>query len=225
MKIITQAKVFKKNYLSNDVIELMVKPELKINYNPASFVQLTLERVTASEIWPESRTFSIASYNDFFLRFIIENKGNYTNKIIQSVEVDDVVTIKYPFGNMFSNKNLDFKQVFIAGGLGITPFLGLIDYLESISQLDNIDLFYSAKSKEKLFYLDRLNAKIKNLYLFTTQNPSNHYNRRIKIEDILSKKYNKNTHFYICGNKEFIQYFKTQLLSHKHCNIHLDEWE
>lgn len=224
MNFVVSAKITDKKFIFEDVIELIVKPDKIRKFIPGSFVQLTLHNVSASERWPESRTFSIASYSTDFMRFLIKNQGYYTNRIINETQIDDTITIKYPFGDMFNPKNLDHKNIMIAGGLGITPFLSMTQYFNSIDY-KNMDLFYSVKKEIQFIDLEFFKSSINNLYLYTTQDNSYNINRRININDISKKNYSKNDHFYICGSKEFINYFKRELLSLEYENIHIDEWE
>lgn len=224
MNFVVSAKITGKKNIFEDVIELIVKPDKIRKYTPGSFVQLTLDNVSASERWPDSRTFSIASYSKEYMRFLIKNQGYYTSKIINDTKIGDTITIKYPFGEMFNTKYLEHKNIMIAGGLGITPFLAMTQYFKSI-EYKEMELFYSVKKESQFIDLEMFKSNIKNLYLFTTKDGSKYINRRINIQDIIEKGYSKDDHFYICGSKEFINYFRDELLSSGFINIHLDEWE
>ena len=81
--------------------EYIIEVEKTRKYAPGSFVQFTLDDVTASDIWPDSRTFSIASYNNGYMRFIIKNVGMYTDRIFDKLKVNTECTIKCPFGDLF----------------------------------------------------------------------------------------------------------------------------
>jgi len=47
---------------------------------------------------------------------------------------------------------------------------------------------------------------------------------RINIEEI-SRNFNKNSYFYICGSNDFMSHFKSNLEKLGYENIVLDEWE
>jgi predicted ferric reductase len=78
MNFVTQVEVIKIIVHNNDIREYECKLDQERKYNPGSFVQLTLDLVTASDIWPDSRTFSIASFEGGIMRFIIKKTGKYT---------------------------------------------------------------------------------------------------------------------------------------------------
>jgi ferredoxin-NADP reductase len=224
MNYVVQAEIIGKKMIQPDVVELLVKPEKIRNYTPGSFAQLSLETATASERWPESRTFSIASYSKEYIRFIIKEQGEYTKRIVKDSKIGQLITIKYPFGEMFNRKNADSRHIFIAGGLGITPFLSMIDYFKE-NGLNNYFLFYSVKFKHQFIDLDQLKNKTKNLYLFTTKEDSEYISRRINIDDIQKLRLCSTDHFYICGSKDFIMYFRDSIVKLGFTNIHMDEWE
>ena len=226
MNFITQAEIVSKKMILDNVIELIVKPERLRPFTPGQFVQLSLDIVSASERWPESRTFSIANHSKDYLRFFIKNQGFYTNKIINETSLGTKVTIKYPFGEMFHKKYISCRNIFIAGGLGITPFLSLIEYFNSINN-KNFHLFYSVKKTIEFIDLEKLKGSVENLHLFTTQEESKYTNRRINKDDLINLNIDVNDHFYICGSKEFINYFKDILIEYSISleNVHMDEWE
>ena len=50
------------------------------------------------------------------------------------------------------------KLVFIAGGIGITPFRSMLKYLLDVQQRRDIALFYINKAANEIVYTDVLNA-------------------------------------------------------------------
>ena len=210
----------------SDIREFLFQIEMERRYNPGSFVQLTLGEVSASDIWPESRTFSIASFQPGVMRFIIKNEGDYTQKLFENLTNGSVCTIKYPFGDLFDKKTVDEEHIFLAGGVGITPYLGLIEYYESIGKLDRIILFYSVRIEKDLIHYESLKQKLQDrLHVYITREKSLKFtSRRMTLEDI--KEYsNSQSNIYICGSKAFNQTFKSQLSTSGYNKIHMDEWE
>ena len=112
MNHVTQTEVIQVIKHSKDTREYVLELEKERKYNPGSFVQLTLDLVTASDIWPESRTFSIASYEKGVMKFIIKNVGSYTSRIFSELEVGKKCTIKYPFGDLFK-KNQGMRSTYL----------------------------------------------------------------------------------------------------------------
>ena len=226
MNYVSQATVLDVIEHQVDLREYIIKLDQQRKYSPGSFVQLTLDMAHASSIWPESRTFSIASYQSDSMHFIIKNVGSYTSRIFSELNSGSRCTIKYPFGNLFDKKTIGEKHVMVAGGIGITPFFGMIDYFEQNDCLERLELIYSAKYKEDLLYWEKLQDQLKDhLHIHLTQeSAANCIYRRIDINDILAVA-GANDHVYICGSSEFNQTFKEQLNRKGFMNIHTDEWE
>ncbi len=226
MNHVTQAKVVQVIEHSKVIREYILELEKERKYNPGSFVQLTLDLVTASDIWPESRTFSIASYEKGIMKFIIKNVGFYTSRIFDELGVDDKCTIKYPFGDLFNKNFVNEKHLFIAGGVGITPYLSLIKYYELNNLLNNISLFYSAKYfKDLLHYEPLKNVLGENMEVFITREKcTGCHSKRISIENV-KRIADKETNIYVCGSKSFNKDYKELLNENGYTKIYMDEWE
>lgn len=228
MNFVTQAEVVDIIKHKQDLNEYTLKLDKERKYLPGAFVQLTLDTVTASDIWPESRTFSIASYKKGSMRFIIKNAGLYTNRIFNELKLGTRCTIKYPFGELFDKNAIDEQHIFIAGGVGVTPFIGLIEYFNQLNQLENVSLFYSVRCEGDMLHFTELKDHLKErLYVYITRQKNEHYvNRRMKIDDFKQAFPNSdNVNYYICGSKAFNQDIKRELISIGYTKIHMDEWE
>lgn len=226
MNYVSQAEIVNVIKHNAEIREYELRLDKEQRYNPGSFVQLTLDLVTASDIWPDSRTFSIASYKKGVMNFIIKNVGGYTNRIFDELNEGDKCTIKYPFGDLYNKNSIDEKHLFLAGGVGITPYLGLVEYFKTIGKTDRVSLFYSVKNSKELLHYDELNTILgNNLKIFTTREKDNHFHdRRIGIDDI-SRVADIDTNIYICGSKSFNNDFKSLLQENGYKKIHMDEWE
>lgn len=80
MQVVTNAEVISIKEYSEDLREYIIKPEKYRRFDAGTFLQLALENVSASDYWPESRTFSMASaYNNKTktIKLILENGQIY----------------------------------------------------------------------------------------------------------------------------------------------------
>jgi ferredoxin-NADP reductase len=226
MSIVSKAKVIKITKISEVINEYFLSPELNIHQEPGQFLQLSLELVDSSAMWPESRSFSLASYerNDRLIRLIIKKQGKYTTRIFNELKEGSFCTIKLPYGDFLppmDNTNI----LCIAGGTGISPFLSFIDFYEKESLINHLTIFYSAKNLKDLIDYNLIKSKLgDNLKVFLTKEVNNlTINRRIKLSDITSIS-NPKTPIFICGSNDFIKYFKDELSSIGYNNLYYDEW-
>lgn len=163
MPIVCQATVQVVQEISNDIREYLFKPYKFVNYEAGQFLQLKLDLVTASEMWPESRTFSIASFysTEKPLRLIIKKVGYYTARLFDLLFQGSRCTIKYTYGD-FTLPAFDEESpnLCIDGGTGIAPFLAFIGKCEERGQLERLFVYYSAKTQANLIdYPKRLKSQ------------------------------------------------------------------
>jgi predicted ferric reductase len=108
-----------------DILELTFIPQdQKMDFRPGQFVYLVVRH---EEITPEPHPYSIAcGYNlEAKLKLGIKKVGDHTRRL-DRLKVGDPVTLYGPYGH-FSEAFLraDRDCVFIGGGIGITPFIGM----------------------------------------------------------------------------------------------------
>ena len=104
-----------------------------------------------------ARCFSIVSSptDQNKLQFSTRINGRFTRALAQ-LEPDDIVNVYGPFGGFVFDAEADKKVVFIAGGIGITPFISMMRY-SHILKLDNdVNLFYSSAVEAGIPFRDEL---------------------------------------------------------------------
>jgi len=111
---------------SADILEIMLVADGKehMDFKPSQFVYMVVHK---EGITPEPHPYSIAcGYNlSEHIKLGIKKVGDHTRSL-DKLAVEDPVKIYGPYGH-FSDKFLTAKRdcVFIGGGIGITPFLGM----------------------------------------------------------------------------------------------------
>jgi len=106
----------------------------------------------------ESRTFSIASApHEKELIFAMRIRGSKFKKLLTSLPLGAHIEADGPFGERFIlHKDVGRPAVFIAGGIGITPFLSMLKYVTQQKLPYTITLFYSNRRKEDIAFRDEL---------------------------------------------------------------------
>lgn len=68
-----------------------------------------------------------------------------------------VCSVEGPFGVFSFTKAISKRQVWVAGGIGITPFLGMARQIASGGASDyNVDLYYSVKNNTEATFAEEL---------------------------------------------------------------------
>ncbi len=152
-------KVVEVNNVHESVAELVLKPVgIPISYNAGQFAHLSLASLAVDN---EAHPFSFASANNGpYVRFAIKALGDYTTNI-KNVQVGDSAYLEGPYGNFSYLDSANKKQIWIAGGAGITPFLSMARSLSKKSSREII-LFYAAEDIEDAVFLREL-FQIRNL--------------------------------------------------------------
>jgi len=115
-----------------------------------------------------------------------------------NVKVGDAMEITYPV-NLFSLDLRAKKHVFLAGGIGITPFMAMIAQLERSS--DSWELHYSVRTEALGTYVDQLVSKYPNKVRIYYDDQS----QSINLEYLLDGQ-PLGTNVYVCGPKGMIDW-------------------
>lgn len=210
-------KILKKKYryivrsvtqLNNDAVEVELSGvKEKVSFKSGQFIFVSFKTNGLREFHP----FTIASGdNENNLKLIIKNFGDFTYKI-KSLKSGTEVLIDGPYGN-FSYNNFENKdQIWIAGGIGITPFLSMSKVLDKDY---SVHLYYSVKDKSEAVQLGELSdftLKNKNFKFTLWSSNESGYITAEKIKeldgDLLKKE------MFLCGPPVFMENIKNQLLS------------
>jgi len=144
--------VKKTTILGEDIMEITLSPKTrKIDFIPGQFIFV---RFIGKDIPLESHPFSITSSifeND--LRLVIKTLGDYTLQL-KNLKPDTPAEIEGPFGNFSYQNSKSKNQIWLAGGIGITPFLSMIRSIRDDEY--KIDLYYCLKNRKEAVFLEEL---------------------------------------------------------------------
>lgn len=177
-------------------LELILKPAEHFEYTAGQYVFLKFCHSR------EAHPFSIAGYDkeNNTLRFLIKELGDFTRELSKNIKKDDIITVEGPYGN-FTFNDSKAQQIWVAGGIGVTPFAARLEYLVSLGKkVDNVDFFYSARGENPYPELAALSEKAGVRFHYRDTSKEGRLNFDIikeKIKDI------KNTSLWYCGPAAF----------------------
>jgi predicted ferric reductase len=106
----------------------------------------------------EEHPFTIASsVNDRDLRFGIKELGDWTRRL-RGLKPGQLVRVEGPFGAFTPWQGFSRRQVWIAGGIGITPFLSAVASWPREGERPVVDLFYCVRDEASAAFLEELRA-------------------------------------------------------------------
>jgi predicted ferric reductase len=139
--------------LGGQMTEITLTPKGKGMYHlPGQFGMLTLPATKG--VLDEEHPFTLSSRgDDGTVRFSVKALGDYTSTL-PLTKVGDEALVEGPFGE-FSYIYGKEKQVWVAGGIGVTPFVSMAEYMLTLDTLPyTIDFFYSVKTASDAVYED-----------------------------------------------------------------------
>lgn len=187
--------------LKNDVYDITMSPvSHTMKYKSGQFIFL---RFYSKKLSKEPHPFSIASSsNNPKVRVVVKNLGDYTSRL-NEVKKGDKVLIEGPYGRFNYARN-HADQVWVAGGIGITPFIGMAEDLKGKKNKNQITLFYSVRQKEDFVALEEFRAIQKSTDTFKIIPWVTSEQGRLTTENLMKEAGKlKNKEFYLCGPKEF----------------------
>lgn len=126
-------------------------------FRAGQFVRMTLIEPPETDDEGDDRTFSIASApSEPDLMFATRLRDTAFKRVLTAAPMGTAVTIDGPFGKMVLHEDAGRPAVFLAGGIGITPFRGIV--VEAIrGRLPHrLWLFYSNRRPQDAAFLEEL---------------------------------------------------------------------
>lgn len=121
-------------------------------HRAGQFAFLTSDRLEGQHPF----SISSADQGNAEVRFSIKALGDYTRRLQDGLRVGDPVTVEGPYG-CFDFRRGGERQVWIAGGIGITPFLAWLESLRGNPRdCPDVALHYCVRKPSDAIYAGRL---------------------------------------------------------------------
>ncbi|MBP6674659.1 MAG: ferric reductase-like transmembrane domain-containing protein [Vitreoscilla sp.] len=105
-------------------------------------------------------TIASADRGDHTLSFQIKALGDYTGALGRRLQVGQAVQIEGPYGRFdLARRDLGARQVWVAGGIGVTPFLAWLESLQTQPHnAPEVELHYCTRDRDSDPFVPRLQA-------------------------------------------------------------------
>jgi len=125
------------------------------NYDPGQFLYL---RINNSEVPGDEHPFTISSSpsQKNYIAITAKQLGDFTKRL-DSVKIGDTAQIGGAYGTFsYLSKEKNDKICFIAGGIGITPFLSMIRHMSVVDKNKDVTLLWGARNISEIICKDEL---------------------------------------------------------------------
>lgn len=142
--------------LNGSTTEVTLTPKKeRLTHQPGQFLFV---RFPGAGGLDESHPFTISSAPaESAIRLTIKASGDFTRHLYQTLQPGTNALLDGGYG-MFQYQAGGPKQIWVAGGIGLTPFLSFIRH----GKLDReIDFYYTARAREEALFVDEIEAAAK----------------------------------------------------------------
>ncbi len=137
------------------VTEINLRPEGRVmRWRPGQFAFVTVSDTGINEAHPFTISSAPGAHGN--LRFSIKALGDWTRRLPARLAPGQRLKIDGPYGRFLFRPRVQ-RQVWLAGGIGITPFLA---WAEALTDTDHqeISLIWAVTSRAEAFAVDRIQA-------------------------------------------------------------------
>jgi ferredoxin-NADP reductase len=129
----------------------------QFDFKPGQSADVTLFNPPETDSEGNTRAFSIASSPfENQLMFATRMRDTAFKRSLKKVPLGTVVKIDSPMGSFTLHKNSAKPAVFLAGGIGITPFVSIVRQADHDRLPHKLHLFYSNRRAEDTSFLEAL---------------------------------------------------------------------
>jgi ferredoxin-NADP reductase len=163
-----------------------------------------------------------SSPSEKYLTLSVKKTGRFSSAL-HNLKIKNLVYLSGPYGWFYPETEMD-HLVFLAAGIGITPFLSIIKDNADKNVKKKITLYYTNETFKDVVFLKEINQFVKNNFLqahyYLTRDNIKHKliskHERIKAENIKRELTTlANNNFYICGPIVFVSEMRKQLIKLK----------
>ncbi|MDD5303498.1 MAG: ferric reductase-like transmembrane domain-containing protein [Elusimicrobia bacterium] len=193
-------RVCRVDAIGRGVVELSLKPDGELlAYRPGQFVYLTPLDDGLARGRGEEHPYTVSSSpREPVLRIAIKDLGDATHAL-QTAAVGSRALVEGPYGGIFPPGEKEARELWIAGGIGLTPFLGRVRGLSADRPAD-IHLIYCVQDETRAHFLQELEgaaAKVPGfkltMHFFAREGPLNAAFLRSRCPDLRGRD------VYVCG--------------------------
>lgn len=140
---------------ANDITEVTCQLDAGWQgHRPGQFAFVTFDRIEG----PHPFTIACADRGDRTVTFQIKALGDYTRSLADRLQCGQQITVEGPYGRFdLARRSKRARQIWIAGGIGVTPFLAWLESLQSDpANAPAVDLHYCTRDRDTDAFVGRL---------------------------------------------------------------------
>jgi len=156
--MIYSSKIIEKRVVAKDTLEVSFERPSNFYFQAGQYIQLGVPKLLYYDTKGASREVSISSspLDKEKASVTFRDTGSGFKRTLKELPTNALVNMEGPHGFFTLPRNLAHPLVFIAGGIGVTPYLSMIRFATEKRLAIPIILLYANRNKESTAYLDEL---------------------------------------------------------------------
>lgn len=154
-----QVKLIDRHEVADETMAFRFERPAHFMFTPGQFMDMALVNPSETDAKGNRRTFSIASSTEEDSLMVATRLRNTAFKrVLRTMPLGSEVTIEGPFGDLVLHTDETRPAVFLAGGIGITPFRSILLHAAKAKLPYRTVLLYSNRRPEDAAFLGELEA-------------------------------------------------------------------
>lgn len=202
--------------VTHDVLRIVTEKPPGYVFIPGQATEVSINNKDWKE---EKRPFTFtclpgSDYIEFTIKTYPSHQG-VTNQLLQLAKGDELL-----LHEVFGDIAYKGEGVFIAGGAGVTPFIGIFRYLQAENKVGNNKLIFANKTKADIILEEEFKSLLGNNFInILSGEQVEGYASGFISEDFLKSTITDLTkYFYLCGPPPMMEAIEKIL-----ANLHIDE--
>ena len=156
---VTMPKLLSRHKVAEGTTAFRFEKPSNWTFKSGQYVDMTLLDPSEMDAEGNVRSFSIASApHEDTLMVATRMRDTAFKRVLNTMPLSSAVKIEGPSGSLTLHNNVKRTAVFLAGGIGITPFRSIVFRAAKEKLPHRIFLFYSNRRPEDAPFLDELQA-------------------------------------------------------------------
>lgn len=145
---------------AKNITTFYFQPETPLKYTAGQFIELTVPQAHPDKRG-QKRWFTLSSSpTDELLsittKFVADGSGSTFKHALRLLQPGNEVTISEAMGDFVLPKLLQTPLIFVASGIGITPFHSILSWLVASNEERPIAMLYAVNTEDEIIFQDTL---------------------------------------------------------------------
>ncbi len=157
-----QVRLKRKEDVAEDTMAFYFEKPAGFQFKPGQYLDMTLLDPSETDSEGNVRSFSIASApHEETLMVATRMRDTAFKRVLRTMPIGTAVKIEGPSGDLILQNDSTRAAVFLAGGIGITPFRSIVHWAAKEKLPQRVFLFYSNRRPEDAAFLADLQSSEK----------------------------------------------------------------